>query len=154
MHPIAKDFYSILDIPPDTSKEEIRQAYLRLARRYHPDLNDDPRSRERFEEIHQAYTILSDDEARIFYNLDREEAVEDDLSDLCDPDGYQDDPLFWWQRHASTLGLGLAVTCVLIAYGLVLYMPNVQRGVKTIAPVAVPAPLGATSAEPVLPLRK
>jgi curved DNA-binding protein CbpA len=127
---IAKDFYSVLDVPPGTSKEEIRQAYLRLARRYHPDVNDDPRSRERFEEINQAYTILSDDEARIFYNLYREGADEDDLGVWSSNEYYPEaPPLAWWQRNTSTLGVGLAVTCVLAAYGLVLYMPNLQNEV-------------------------
>jgi hypothetical protein len=125
---IAKDFYSVLDIPPGTSKEEIRQAYLRLARRYHPDVNDDPRSRERFEEINQAYTILSDDEARIFYNLYREGAEEDDLGVWSSNEYYPEAaPLAWWQRNTSTLGVGLAVTCVLAAYGLVIYMPSFQN---------------------------
>ncbi len=129
MQPIAKDFYSVLDIPPGTSKEDIRQAYLRLARRYHPDVNDDPQSRDRFEEINQAYTILSDDEARIFYNLYREGAEEDDASGWGGNDYYQAPPSAWWQRNTSTLGVGLAVTCILTAYGLVLYMPNFQSGV-------------------------
>ncbi len=134
---IAKDFYSVLDIPPGTSKEEIRQAYLRLARRYHPDVNDDPRSRERFEEINQAYTILSDDEARIFYNLYREGAEEDDLGVWSSSDFYPDAaPLAWWQRNTSTLGVGLAVTCVLAAYGLVIYMPSFQNEAYSRAPVA------------------
>ena len=128
---IAKDFYSVLDIPPGTSKEEIRQAYLRLARRYHPDVNDDPRSRERFEEINQAYTILSDDEARIFYNLYREGAEEDNLGVWSGNEYEQDAPLAWWQRNTSTLGVGLAIACVLVAYGLVLYMPNFQSGAYT-----------------------
>jgi hypothetical protein len=133
---IAKDFYSVLDIPPGTSKEEIRQAYLRLARRYHPDVNDDPRSRERFEEINQAYTILSDDEARIFYNLYREGAEEDDLGVWSSNEYYPEaPPLAWWQRNTSTLGVGLAVTCVLAAYGLVIYMPSFQNEAYTRAPV-------------------
>lgn len=129
MQPIAKDFYSVLDIPPGTSKEDIRQAYLRLARRYHPDVNDDPESRDRFEEINQAYTILSDDEARIFYNLYREGAEEDEASGWGGNDYYQAAPLPWWQRNTSTLGVGLAVTCILTAYGLVLYLPNLQSSV-------------------------
>jgi curved DNA-binding protein CbpA len=136
MQPIAKDFYSVLDIPPGTSKEDIRQAYLRLARMYHPDLNDDPQSRDRFEEINQAYTILSDDEARIFYNLYREGAEEDDLGSWSGNDYYQDAPAAWWQRNTSTLGVGLAVTCVLIAYGLVLYVPNFQSGAYIRSPLS------------------
>ncbi len=127
MQQIAKDFYSILDIPPNTSKEEIRQAYLRLARRYHPDVNSDPRSRERFEEVNQAYSILSDDEARIFYDLYREGADElDGAEDQVSYD-YQAPPQSWWQRNSSTLGVGLAVSCMLAAYGVVLYLPNIQN---------------------------
>jgi curved DNA-binding protein CbpA len=146
MQQIAKYFYSVLDISPSTSKEEIRQAYLRLARRYHPDVNSDPRSRERFEEINQAYTILSDDEARIFYNLYREGAAEDEADDGEDYISYQVPSQSWWQQNSSTLGVGLAVSCVLAAYGIVLYLPNIQstqifssgvesRGIKRMAPM-------------------
>ncbi len=129
MQQIAKDFYSVLNIPPGTSKEEIRQAYLRLARRYHPDVNRDPRSRERFEEINQAYTLLSDDEARIFYDLYREGAAEDEPEDTEDQVsyGHQALPQSWWQRNSSTVGVGVAVSCVLAAYGVVLYLPNIQH---------------------------
>jgi DnaJ-class molecular chaperone len=63
---LAKDFYSVLDI---ADKEEIRKAYLQLARLYHPDVSKAPDARERFEEINQAYSILSDDDSRFFYNL-------------------------------------------------------------------------------------
>jgi curved DNA-binding protein CbpA len=129
MQQIAKDFYSVLNIPPGTSKEEIRQAYLRLARRYHPDVNRDPRSRERFEEINQAYTLLSDDEARIFYDLYREGAAEDEPQDTENQGsyGHQAPPQSWWQRNSSTVGVGVAVSCVLAAYGVVLYLPNIQH---------------------------
>jgi DnaJ-class molecular chaperone len=66
---MGKDFYSVLDINPETNKEEIRQAYVHLARQYHPDVSKAPDARERFEEINMAYKILSDDESRIIYNL-------------------------------------------------------------------------------------
>jgi DnaJ-class molecular chaperone len=66
---LAKDFYSVLDIDPEMEKEEIRKAYLQLALRYHPDMSKAPDARERFEEINQAYSILSDDDSRFFYNL-------------------------------------------------------------------------------------
>jgi DnaJ-class molecular chaperone len=48
---LTKDFYSVLDIDPETDKEDIRLAYIQLARRYHPDLSKAPDARERFEEI-------------------------------------------------------------------------------------------------------
>jgi curved DNA-binding protein CbpA len=63
---MGKDFYSVLDIEPDTDKKEIRQAYVQLARQYHPDVNKEPDARERFEEINMAYKILSDDESPSF----------------------------------------------------------------------------------------
>jgi molecular chaperone DnaJ len=73
---MRKDFYSVLNIPADTDKEEIRQAYRYLARKYYPELKKDPQTRKQFEEINMAYTILYDDESRIFYNLYREGEIE------------------------------------------------------------------------------
>ena len=109
---MARDFYSVLDIPPDTSKAEIRDAYLRLARRYHPDVSEDPSSRERFQEVHQAYTILSNYEARRYYNLYREEGIEkaaqDEALNVAPPI-----PLLWWQKFAIVAMLGLALVGVL-----------------------------------------
>jgi DnaJ-class molecular chaperone len=66
---MRKDFYCVLNITPETDKKEIRQAYVQLARQYHPDLNKNPDARERFEEINMAYEVLADDEKRTFYNL-------------------------------------------------------------------------------------
>jgi DnaJ-class molecular chaperone len=73
---MTKDFYSVLDIPAGTDKEEIRQAYMHLARKYYPDVDKDPKLKAQFEEINMAYTILYDDESRIFYNLYREGEIE------------------------------------------------------------------------------
>jgi DnaJ-class molecular chaperone len=112
---MAKDFYSVLDIPPFTSKEEIREAYLRLARQYHPDVSEEPSAKKHFEEISQAYTILSDDEARIFYNLYFTGVQEEDQDDL-------ESPLPWWQKHSSklivTMVLSGALTGLLISFAL------------------------------------
>jgi molecular chaperone DnaJ len=60
-----KDYYKILGVPPDASPEEIRQAYYRLAHKYHPDKGGD---QEKFKEINEAYQVLSDKEKRAQYD--------------------------------------------------------------------------------------
>ncbi|UCD02154.1 MAG: DnaJ domain-containing protein [Promethearchaeota archaeon] len=76
---MAKDYYKILGINKGASKEEIKRAFRKMARKYHPDVNpDEPKSGEKFKEINEAYTILSDDKKRDMY--DRFGVVEGDSS--------------------------------------------------------------------------
>ena len=66
---MAKDFYEILGIAKNAGKEEIKKAYRSLARKYHPDVNqEDPKAEEKFREIKQAYEVLSDEEKRAQYD--------------------------------------------------------------------------------------
>jgi molecular chaperone DnaJ len=63
------DYYKILGVGKNASEEEIKKAYRKLARQYHPDRNDgDKRSEERFKEISQAHDVLSDAEKRKAYD--------------------------------------------------------------------------------------
>ena len=65
----GKDYYSILGVNRDASEREIKQAYRRLARRYHPDVNPGDNSAEaKFKEINEAYEVLSDKEKRQRYD--------------------------------------------------------------------------------------
>ncbi|MCX8075902.1 MAG: DnaJ domain-containing protein [Aquificaceae bacterium] len=63
-----KDYYRILGVDKKASKEDIKRAYRRLAKEWHPDLNPDPEAKERFRDINEAYHILSDDEKRREYD--------------------------------------------------------------------------------------
>jgi curved DNA-binding protein CbpA len=66
---MSQDFYRILGVPRSATKEQIRNAYLNLARKYHPDVNQDLENGEQLKEVNHAYNILSDDESRAAYNL-------------------------------------------------------------------------------------
>lgn len=62
------DYYEILGVSRDAGKEDIKRAYRRLARKYHPDVNKEPGAEERFKEINRAYEILSEPETRNRYD--------------------------------------------------------------------------------------
>lgn len=64
-----KDYYEILGVPRDASEEEIKKAFRRLARQYHPDVAKDKKAaEEKFKEINEAYEVLSNPETRRKYD--------------------------------------------------------------------------------------
>ena len=63
-----RDYYEVLGISRTASKSELRAAYRRLARQYHPDVNEAADAEVRFKEINEAYQVLSDDEKRAVYD--------------------------------------------------------------------------------------
>src|SRR5213596_1426974 len=64
-----EDFYKILGIKRDAKPEEIKKAYRRLARKYHPDVNPgDKTAEERFKQMSEAFDVLSDPKKRKVYD--------------------------------------------------------------------------------------
>jgi curved DNA-binding protein len=63
-----RDYYETLGVPRDASNEDIRKAYRKLARQYHPDVNKEAGAEDRFKEISEAYEVLRDEEKRERYN--------------------------------------------------------------------------------------
>jgi len=65
---MPRDYYEILGVPRSANKDDIKRAFRALARQYHPDVNKEPGAEDRFKEINEAYTILSDDQKRAAYD--------------------------------------------------------------------------------------
>jgi curved DNA-binding protein len=65
---MARDYYDALGVSRNASTEELQRAYRTLARQHHPDVNHDPGAEERFKEISEAYSVLSDPDTRRRYD--------------------------------------------------------------------------------------
>src|ERR1044071_6129942 len=95
-----KDYYELLGVKKSASAEDIRKAYRKLARKYHPDINPgDKSAEEKFKEISVAYEVLSDADKRKLYD----EFGEQGLSAGFDPEkarAYQQ----WQEQSAQTGG--------------------------------------------------
>jgi len=63
-----KDYYEILGVSREASKDDIKGAFRKKARQYHPDVNKEPDAEEKFKELGQAYEVLMDDEKRALYD--------------------------------------------------------------------------------------
>ena len=63
-----QDYYQILDVAREASTAEIKKAYRKQARRYHPDVNSEARAEDKFKEVNEAYEVLKDTEKRQAYD--------------------------------------------------------------------------------------
>ena len=63
-----KDYYAILGLERGASEDDIKRAYRKLARKFHPDVSKEPDAEARFKEVAEAYAVLSDPEKRAAYD--------------------------------------------------------------------------------------
>ena len=63
-----RDFYEVLGVNKSASKDEIKSAYRKLAKKYHPDINKEPGAEEKFKEVQEAWDVLGDDKKRQMYD--------------------------------------------------------------------------------------
>ena len=63
-----RDYYEVLGVSKTASKDEIKKAYRKLSKKYHPDINKEPDAADKFKEIKEAYEVLSDDQQRSRYD--------------------------------------------------------------------------------------
>ncbi len=74
---VTRDYYRTLGLEPDTSAEEIKNVYRKLAMQYHPDRNGgNLESEERIKEINEAYQVLGDEQKRRHYDLQYRQSFE------------------------------------------------------------------------------
>ena len=70
-----KDYYKILGVDRNATRDDIKRAYKTLAKKYHPDLNKEKDAEQKFKEVNEAATILGDDEKRKQYDQYGEEGL-------------------------------------------------------------------------------
>ena len=63
-----RDYYEVLGISKSASSDEIKRAYRKMAKKYHPDVNKEPGAEEKFKEVQEAYDVLSDDNKKAAYD--------------------------------------------------------------------------------------
>lgn len=63
-----RDYYDILGVSKSADKDELKRAYRKLAKQYHPDINKDDNAEEQFKEVQEAYDVLSDDNKKAAYD--------------------------------------------------------------------------------------
>jgi DnaJ domain len=124
---MPQDFYGLLGISRSATKEQVRNAYLSLARKYHPDINQELATDDLLKEVNHAYEILSDEESRTAYNLALRE----------------DEPLEFTAKLYSLKSVAVAcsVTAVLggtLGYSLTFLQPKPDPVVVVVSPPALP----------------
>ena len=66
--PAKQDYYEVLGVPRNASEEVVRKSFRKLAMEYHPDRNKDDGASQKFQEINEAYQVLSDPQKRAQYD--------------------------------------------------------------------------------------
>lgn len=85
-----EDYYKILGVEKTSSEKEIKTAYRKLAKKYHPDLNkEDPKAKDKFIKLQEAYETLKDPKKRKVYNYMREHSENYKVNDIFENFPYE-----------------------------------------------------------------
>lgn len=123
-----RDFYEILDVPLTASFDEIKRAYRRLAKKYHPDVSSEENAEEHFKDIQQAYSTLKNPIERGHYDQMRAEAGR--RSDF-EPEG---DAYRYWQSPPpvqKTVPRKVVHACIILFWMLLAFIARLIRIVTT-----------------------
>ncbi|KAI9225138.1 DnaJ domain-containing protein [Blastocladiella britannica] len=90
---MGQDYYQLMGIAKSATDDDIRKAYRKLALKYHPDRNQDPAAKKKFQELSEAYEVLSDSNKREIYDRYGEAGLKGVPPDAADPGG-PDGPRF------------------------------------------------------------
>lgn len=97
-----RDYYDVLGVKKNATKQEMKSAYRKLAKKYHPDMNkDNPAAEQLFKEVTEAYNVLSDDEKRKLYDQFGHAAFDGSMGE--DPNKYTggQDSYFWKNANGT-----------------------------------------------------
>jgi curved DNA-binding protein len=97
------DYYEVLGVKPDASETEIKSAYRRLARKYHPDVSKEPDAEERFKAVNEANEVLADPKKRAHYDRARAGGFRSG-EEFRPPPGFGDDVEFEFGNGAGMGG--------------------------------------------------
>ena len=114
----GQNYYEVLGVSDNATADEIKSAYRRLARKYHPDVNPgDPRRKsaeERFKKLQEAYDVLSQQDARQQYDQSREQALVEDNENVIKVPRLQFVVELNWQQKLSLFLWSICVAGVLM----------------------------------------
>ena len=98
---VSKDYYAVMGLKPDASAQDIKNAYRRLARKYHPDLNKQADAEQNFKNLGEAYEVLKNPEKRKHYDILRNQPKYEYDNKYNDAQDHQSSGSDWGQNESD-----------------------------------------------------